>query len=260
MSRTVFLLLVLVATLPAMAQGVLGDVFSGKLINPEPGVWSWYEVSDTTGGAKYFLRQAVVGTEAVKSKDGFWVETELVPQEGFPTLFKMLLTGPASDPKNVHQMIVKEGTSAPQSVPVPQDGYTATNSGERQLLGMEKVKIGSGEEIETQHFSVGDGVGKAEIWVNDSVRPLGIVKMVSAEGQLLLQRFGTGGKDAESVISAYSEDIGKDQEAGKVKVEVRVNGEKKDVPAAAPKAAPAAEDKKPASAKTPKKSKKAKEN
>ena len=236
--RVMWMALLLLATAKAPAQGLLGDVFSGKLINPEVGAWAWYELSDKASGEKFFLRQAIVGEEEVKRKTGHWVETELAPTEGFPSVFKMLLTGPASDPKNVHQLIIKEGTNPAESVPVPQDGYTGDNNGVRTLVGAEKVKIGSGEEIEAQHFSVGVGDAQAEVWLNDSVRPMGIVKMVSAEGELLLQRFGVGGKDAESVINAYANEAGKG-DAGKVRVEVRVNGEKQDTPKAKKKDAAA---------------------
>lgn len=212
---------------PAPAQGILGDVFSGKLINPEVGAWAWYELTDKATGAKFFLRQAIVGEADVKRKTGYWVETELAPAEGFPTVFKMLLTGPASDPKNIHELIVKEGTNPAMSVPVPQEGYESNNAGARTLVSEEKIAIGSGEEVAAQHYSVGSGEGLAEVWVNDAVRPMGIVKMVSAEGELLLQRYGMGGKDAESVINAYAREAS-DADAGKVRVEVRVNGEKND--------------------------------
>lgn len=258
--RLVFVAIVMVCG-RVSAQGVLGDVFSGKLINPEVGVWSWYQLTDTATGAKFFLRQAIVGAEQVKRKDGFWVETELVPQEGFSSIFNMLLTGPASEPKNVHQLIVKDGARPPESVPVPEDGYTG-NEGARTLVGTEKVKLESGEEIDAEHFKIGTPGAEADVWLNDTVRPLGIVKMSSAEGELLLQRSGVGGKDGESVINSYLEEVNtKGKDAEEVRVEVRVNGKKQDAETAeAPQAeaapAPAPEEK--SSPATPKPSKKSK--
>lgn len=243
--RVALTILVVAGCARAGAQGVLGDVFSGKLINPEPGVWAWYELSDKATGAKFYLRQAIVGAEAVKRKDGFWVETELTPQEGFSSIFKMLLTGPASDPKNIHQLIIKEGQRMPESVPVPQEGYTPGNEGARTLVGAEKVKIGNGEEVDAEHFTIGSGAEQADVWINDAVRPMGIVKMISSDGELLLQRYGVGGKEANSVINEYVEEVNKKGGPDQVKTEVRINGEKKDTPkkdSAAPKeAAPAAE-------------------
>jgi len=40
----------------AGAQGIVGDVFAGKLINPEVGVFAWYDLSDANTGKKFFLR------------------------------------------------------------------------------------------------------------------------------------------------------------------------------------------------------------
>ena len=243
----------------ASAQEILGDVFAGKLINPEPGVWAWYQLTDRETGDKFFLRQAIVGVEKVKKKDGYWVETELVPQEGFASIFKMLLTGPASDPKNVHQLILKEGTNPPESVPVPEQGYTGSE-GVRTLVGAEKVKLENGEEVDAQHYKVGAAGAEADVWLNDTVRPLGIVKMSSAEGELVLQRSGVGGKDGESVINSYLKEVNtKGKDADEVRVEVRVNGKKQKADeAAAPEAAEAPAREKKESPATPKPAKKSK--
>lgn len=232
MIRRIALAVLLVMCAKVSAQEILGDVFSGKLINPEVGVWSWYELTDRETGAKFLLRQAIVGEEKVKRKDGYWVETELRPQEGFPSIFKMLLTGPASEPKNVHQLIVMDGNRPPESVPVPEEGY-AGSGGKRTLVGKEKVKLGNGEEMEAEHFTVGTPGAEADVWLNDAVRPLGIVKMSSTEGDLVLQATGTGGKDGVSVITSYLEEVNtKGKDAEDVRVEVRVNGKKQDAESA----------------------------
>ena len=269
--RILFVAVLILAGARVSAQGVLGDVFSGKLINPEVGVWAGYELVDAASGAKFYLRQAIVAGEEVKRKPGYWVETEVRPMQGFPMIYKMLLTGPANDPKNIHQLIVKEGNSAPQSVPVPQDGYAGNSDAQRTLVGQEKVKIGSGEEVDSTHYSVGDGDAKADIWLNDTVHPLGIVKMTSKEGQLTLQRMGTGGPESRSLLDAYNEELQKNGGAmAKPKVEVRVNGAKRDdtgstaattapAPEAAPQAAPVEDTAKDAAKPKPGKKGKGKE-
>jgi len=246
-SISIAIITLLTTLAPASAQEIMGDVFAGKLINPEVGVWAWYELSDSATGAKFYLRQAIVAQEDVKRKTGYWVETELMPQEGFPSIYKMLLTGPASDPKNIHQLIIKQGQSPPESVPIAEEGLTAAqdNGGARELVGNEKLKLASGEEVETQHYRVGSGPAAAELWLNDTVRPMGIVKMRSAEGELMLQRFGTGGRDGESVINAFSKGLtGQSDNMGNSKVEIRVNGERRDeaAPEAEPPQAPPAEE------------------
>jgi hypothetical protein len=226
----------------AWAQGIVSDVFSGALIKPEPGVYAWYDLKDNTEGKTFFLRLAVVGEEKVNRKKGHWLETEVIPQVGFPAVYKMLLTGPAGDPKNIHQIIVKEGLRAPESIPVDHstDAKTGTDSGEkRESLGKEKIATGQGE-IEAEHVVITKPkqdnpaeVQKMDVWLNDEVRPMGIVKMTSADGELLLQRYGKGGADGTSHMDA----IKQDETPGSSEVKVNVEGGKPLPPGATPPAA-----------------------
>ena len=199
-SRLLFML-VLAGSLSTHAQSLMSDLMSGKLVNPEVGVFAWYTLTDAKGEREYFLRQAVVGTEKVNRKEAFWLETELVPKVGYPSVYKMLLTGPAQDPKNVHRLIVREGQGPAQEVEVDRSqkmestGETARNS-----TGMETVSI-PGEEIASEHFVMEDDKGNTEIWVSDKIRPMGLVRMKSPEGELILQRYGVGGNDGKSAIT-----------------------------------------------------------
>lgn len=208
----------------ACAQGIVGDVFAGKLINPEVGVFAWYDLTDATTGKKFFLRQAIVGEERVKLKKGYWVETQIIPQVGFPTVYKMLLTGPANDPKNVHQVIVKEGEDPPEVMPIDTSAEAPidTVKTKRESLGVEKVITPAGE-IEAEHVVItGEDGGRSEVWIKDAIRPMGIVRMRSAEGELILRRYGSGGKDAESVLSPTALQEGESKP--KMEVKVRVEG------------------------------------
>jgi hypothetical protein len=93
----------------AEGQGVISDVFSGSLVNPKVGAWAWYDINGglTADGGVIRLgamRLAIVGEEKVRDKQGYWLEMEYVPSVGYPSVYKMLLTGPAKDPANVHKM------------------------------------------------------------------------------------------------------------------------------------------------------------
>jgi hypothetical protein len=217
-------LLLLACALGAPASaGMLEDISAGKLINPEVGVYTWYELQDKSTQGKIYLRQAIVGAEKVKRKDGFWVETEIIPQVGFPAVYKMLLTGPANDPQNIHQVILKEGEAPPEQLPLdPNASAPPAVEEQRQSTGMDRVTTAQGV-IEAEHVVIIRGADKVEVWLNDSVRPLGIVKMITPEGELVLQRFGKGGPDAESRITPQTV---ADQSAlqPRDRVEVRVEG------------------------------------
>lgn len=204
----------------AHGQGALNEVLSGALIEPETGVYAWYELTDKESAAKYFLRQAIVGEERVKRKKGYWVETEVIPQVGFPAIYKMLLTGPASEAKNVHEIIVKEGEAAPQRVPIEETSAEEEKQeeGTRTAIGTESVETLEGA-ISTEHFRIEGSDGVSDLWINESVRPTGIVKLVSPQGQLILQRFGKGGPDAESKLGGAQ---APDQGERRSQVQVRV--------------------------------------
>ncbi len=214
----------------AAAQGIVGDVFSGKLIKPEVGVYAWYDLQDTASGQKLFLRQAIVGEEKIGSKTGYWVETQIIPEVGFPSIYKMLLTGPASESKNVHKIILKEGQKPPVEVPLDpkQDDNRKKQKESRESVGKEKISTAQGE-IEAEHVIISQSPGdngaapqKADVWLNDEVRPMGIVKMVSPSGSIVLQRHGKGGPDGTSAIDTLTKES--DPTAPTTNVKVNVEG------------------------------------
>ena len=200
----------LLAAVSAGGQELMSDVLSGKLINPEVGVYAWYNLTDTESGSKFFLRQAIVGKDKVDGKTAYWVETEIIPQVGFPAMYKMLLTGPANDPKNVHRLLVREGAGPAEEVSLdtPEQGKESgdsdeTKASERTSLGKEEVDTPQGR-LTAEHLTIKKGSVQTELWLNDEVRPMGIVRMQSPQGELLLQRFGKGGEDGESRIDKES--------------------------------------------------------
>jgi len=194
-----FGLIIVSCATPCRAQGILSDLMSGKLIAPRVGVYAWYTLTDRATGKKFFLRQAVVGDEKVKRKDGYWLETELVPEVGFPSIYKMLLTGPASNPENVHRLLVREGNGAIQEVDVTAVEKAETRSEPREAVGVETLTLPAGE-IEAEHYVVEEEGTKTELWISETIPPMGLVKMVNGEGELVLQRFGEGGKDGQSAL------------------------------------------------------------
>ncbi|MBX3179013.1 MAG: hypothetical protein KF886_16785 [Candidatus Hydrogenedentes bacterium] len=187
------------------AQGMMSDVMSGKLVNPEVGVFAWYNLKDAATGQEFFLRQAITGKERVKRKDAYWLETELQPRLGYPSVYKMLLTGPASNPKNVHRLLIREGNGAVREVALEQGEHGGVDSDSpRASVGAEEVALPN-ETILAERFVIGEGNETTDIWVSDQVPPMGIVKMRSSLGELVLQRYGKGGKDGESAIPVPSE-------------------------------------------------------
>jgi hypothetical protein len=206
----------------------MGDIMSGKLVNPSVGVWAWYDIKDAASGEHLFLRQAVVGEEKVDGKSGFWIETEVIPRVGYPVVYKMLLTGPAGNPKNIHRVLVREGANEPQELPVDPTAADASGLGkaERKAAGKENIKTAQGD-VEAEHVVVEQDDKKTEVWTSDKVPPMGIVKLISPDGELVLQKYGKGGPDGESALDKKSD---LPSSKGETTVSVKVNGESREVP------------------------------
>jgi hypothetical protein len=211
---------VCLVALNAVAQGV-DDLFAGKLVNPKVGQWAWYDIADAQGGNKHAIRQAVVGQEKVAGKTGHWVEFELVPPAGYPVIYKMLVTGPASDPANVHRIVVKQGTEPARSVPV-KEVFAKPQAAKppRQPAGEDEIATAGGP-VKAKRYTVRSGQGEVQIWVNEEVPPTGIVRVKSPDGEMVLREYGMGGSAGES---ALPED-GRSSDT-KVSVEVGKEGKK----------------------------------
>ena len=190
----------MLASFSASAQGIMGDVLSGNLVSPAVGAYAWYDLTDTATKKTMYVRQAIVGEEKVDKKKGYWVETEIVPQVGYPSVYKMLLTGPASDVANVHKIVAREGNGKPEEIPVAKpENAPKSAEPERKSLGKESLPTEQGA-LEAEHFEWEENGHKTDLWLNESVPPMGIVKMTAPEGSMLLRRWGTGGPDGQSAM------------------------------------------------------------
>jgi hypothetical protein len=149
------------------------------------------------------MRQAIVGEEKVGRKTGHWLEVEVVPDIGFPTVYKLLLTGPASDPKNLHRLLVRQGDDPVSEVPIdqsakPEDG----EKGKRVKQGKADIETPAGV-IKAEHVVVEDSGASIELWLNDAVRPMGVVQMKGPQGELTLRNYGEGGENALSRLTMF---------------------------------------------------------
>jgi hypothetical protein len=217
----------------ALAQSGVNDLLEGKLVDPKVGQWAWYDLSDGKSGKKYVIRQAIVDSERVGRQTGYWVEFEIVPEVGYRSVFKMLVTGPASDPKNVHRIIRKQGADAPEEVPATEMNPAAPAGGKpkRESLGSEDIVTPNGV-VRAQKTQVERDGKVFELWSNEDVPPTGIVRMRSTEGDMRLRSYGLGGKDAESVL------ITAGTAEPKIRVDTKTEADGKSLPANGKKGAP----------------------
>jgi len=201
MARAVACVIGLAMAWTTAAQGLAGDLLAGKLINPRVGQWAWYDLHDTQNDARFAVREAIVGKERVDGETGYWLEIEIIPQAGYKTVMKTLLTGPASDPDNIHRLILKRGFDPIQDVPVHhgKDPMNIEGRVKRKSLGMEEIPTANGT-IRAEKFQV-TADGKTNfVWTNPDVLPTGVVRMQSPHGLWVLRNYGEGGEHAETIL------------------------------------------------------------
>lgn len=188
-----------------IAQNVVNDLLAGKLIDPKVGQWVWYDLKDKEGQPLCGVRQAVVGQEKVSGKQGFWVEFEIVPKAGYTSVYKVLVTGPASDPRNVKRVIHKQGLDPVQEIEITPEAASSrdTSRAKRKSLGMEPVETGSGI-MQAEHLEVVQEDRSLHIWVNEEVKPSSIVRLKTEEGEMVLRSYGFGGTFGKSTLDTLS--------------------------------------------------------
>lgn len=72
-------------------------------------------------------------------------------------------------------------------VDINQDKYS-----KKKLIGEEEVQYKNGK-IKTKHYKIEEDNKSKEVWLNDEIKPLGIVKLSTNEGDMILIKFGKGG-------------------------------------------------------------------
>jgi len=235
---------ILIFTSGAYGQDIFGAVLNGSLVKPQVGAWAWYDLSNTEDKTNFVMRLAIVGKEKVKGKDGYWLEVQVVPSLGYETVYKLLLTGPASDPANIHKMFVRDGVNKVEEVPVagqdskPEEKKKGKKSEtgnakqgaqpDKSLVGDEDVKTLEGN-VGAQHFAMKEDDKPVDVWLNDSISPMGVVQLKSESGTLVLRNHGMGGRNADSILdkpSVRREDVGDDMKVN-VRVEKSDKSEKK---------------------------------
>lgn len=203
MGRVAWWMLLVCAAGSAHAQsGVVGDLLAGKLVKPKVGQWARYVVTDAKEGGKFLVRQAVVGEERIgRGKKGHWVELEVTPQVGFVVIYRMLLTGPANNPKNLRALVFKNGPNPAEHIEInPDDAEEDTPKRKRKSVGLEQVETPSGF-IQAERFDVTGDDKTISVWISEDVKPSGVVKMRTPDGEMLLSNYGVGGDFAKTRIT-----------------------------------------------------------
>jgi hypothetical protein len=188
-------------SLAGMASSYFPEFY--HVFTPSVGGWSSYRITDSKGDSAD-LTFALVAEE----KGQYWLELRSV-QEGSKAVAAFLVKGDPTDDDNVLAVRAQdEGGPAMEINKFTLDklrargqsafGGSALPIGPKvgKLEGMpdESLTV-AGKSLKCRHVKIlGPNEQTAEVWMNDSVVPFGLVKLVSGPEQVLLTDFGKGAK------------------------------------------------------------------
>jgi hypothetical protein len=173
------------------------------------GTWSEYAVTETEGGKKSTMRNAIVGKEG----DSFWYEV-VMTEAGVKNVIKMFLTGDPNNPENIQRLIMKNGYQPAQEMPrefvvmgrrmathmfETRSGTSVTNQPDLKVeeIGAGDVTVPAGTFKATKNRIV-DPAGKvlATYDFNETVLPFGVLRSETDKVKMELLAFGTGATSA----------------------------------------------------------------
>ena len=180
---------------PQMGMGTRPPQFKG-VWNPVVGSGAAYQV-DGKESHKSEMEVAVVGTETVDGKPGYWLEMTMKDPRMDGTVYMKNLI--VLDGKNtrMRRMIMQAPGQPPMEFPLemtqrgrPQEQHADIRE-QAERLGTESVTTPAGA-FTCEHYRLKDG--SADVWVSDKVAPWGVVKMTGRDSNMTLVRVITNAK------------------------------------------------------------------
>jgi hypothetical protein len=153
---------------------------------PQVGAGAEYEA--TAKGQKLTWTYAVVGKEAVQGQDGYWLEMRMDggPQGNMVMKQLIVMQGGKAE---IKRMINQVGDRPPMEMPMMmmnmmKGKQQASSEGMGEKVGTEPVIVPAGTFL-CDHYRK-SGAATADLWVSSKVPPYGMVKMSSAEMNMVL--------------------------------------------------------------------------
>lgn len=140
-------------------------------------VGSWAEYSMTMGTMSLSSRWALVARDAKSNTLEMTTKGGPVAK---PVVLRLVLPAdPTSNDKPPKPMAMQFGDKPPMLVPKDTPVQKFQRPDDKNLVGKEDLKVAAGS-FKTSHYREKNTMGTVDIWVNESVHPLGIVKVITA--------------------------------------------------------------------------------
>jgi hypothetical protein len=171
------------------------------------GSWSEYTVS--VGGLAFASRWALVARDTRSNTVEMTTKGKALAK---PIVLRVVLPAdPTSDEKLPRPMVVQLGDDAPMLVPKEMPPPRFQRPDAAALVGTEEIKVPGGS-FKAAHYREKNATGSIDIWVDESVHPIGVVKVVhtpevdknapaAMQAPPFTQELAATGKDAKPTIT-----------------------------------------------------------
>lgn len=195
-----FAAVLVVAGMPAayaqMGMGARPPQIRG-VWNPVVGSGAVYQI-EGKGENKTEMGFAVVGSETLDGKTGYWLEMAFSDPRGNGQMYMKHLIVLDGKQTQIKRMIMQAPGQPPMEMPLsmmaPRGGQTEQLSDYRdraERVGSETITTPAGT-FPCEHWRMKDG--SADVWYTDKVAPYGLVKSAGRDGTMTLIRVVSGAK------------------------------------------------------------------
>ncbi len=138
---------------------------------------SWAEYTMTMGSITLSSRWALVARDA---RSNTLEMTTTGGPVAKPVVLRMVLAAdPTSDKKPPRPMVMQFGNEAPMLVPSDTPVQKFQRPDPKNLVGKEEIKVAAGT-FKSTHYRDKNAMGTVDVWVDEKVSPLGLVKVITA--------------------------------------------------------------------------------
>jgi hypothetical protein len=167
-------------------MGMMGHTPAmGGIFNPEVGLGANYDMT-TSKGEKMTMSFAIVGTDTINGKSGYWTEVGMSGGKIPGTMYIKSLSVVDGNQMMTQRMIMTMNGTAyqmPDQMVQMNSHASQTNiTTDGQNLGTESITVPAGT-FAADHYRSKDG---SDIWVAKDAGPWGMVKMQSKEGTTMV--------------------------------------------------------------------------
>jgi hypothetical protein len=177
--RKLIFVLVSFLSLPSLAYAQAPGVPAGMPLVVDMtkiDVGSWAEYKMGMGSISLISRWALVARDATSNTLEMTTTGAAVAK---PVVLRMVLpSDPTSSTKLKKPMAVQFGREDPMLAPPDTPVQRFQRPDDKNLVGEEELKVAAGT-FQTRHYREKNTMGTVDIWVSESVSPLGVVKVLT---------------------------------------------------------------------------------